>query len=164
MKLKTKDVALMGVMGGIIALISLISIPTPLGIPLTLQIFAISICGFLFGAKSALAVCVWLILGALGLPVFSGGRGGFGEFFSLTGGFLWSFPIFALFFGIPVLGKKQLGIALGLAINYAAGIGQFAAIASKVPLIIFALCLCKDILLVFLAQRLSKRIKRADVC
>ena len=76
----------------IIAVITLISIPTPTGIPLTFQTFAIALCGFTLGKKYGLiAVLIWLTVGIIGLPVFSGMTGGIGQLLGPTGGFLVGF-------------------------------------------------------------------------
>lgn len=64
----------------------------PVGpVPITLQTLFILLAGILGGRKIGLAaVAVYLALGAMGLPVFSGGTGGFARFVSPTGGFLLS--------------------------------------------------------------------------
>lgn len=87
----------------IIAVCSQLSIPLPAGVPLTLQTFAIALCGYLLDIKAApVSVLVWLILGVVGVPVFAGFRGGLSVAVGKTAGFLWSFPIFAALCGIPV--------------------------------------------------------------
>jgi len=67
-------------------------ISIPIGpVPITLQTLFILLAGLLGGRRIAIpAVAVYLALGAMGLPVFSGGTGGFARFFSPTGGFLLS--------------------------------------------------------------------------
>jgi len=65
-------------------------ISIPIGpVPITLQTLFILLAGLLGGRRIGMAaVAVYLALGAMGLPVFSGGTGGFARFFSPTGGFL----------------------------------------------------------------------------
>jgi biotin transport system substrate-specific component len=67
-------------------------ISVPIGpVPITLQTLFILLAGILGGWRIGIpAVAVYLALGAMGLPVFSGGFGGFARFFSPTGGFLLS--------------------------------------------------------------------------
>ncbi|PKL13984.1 MAG: BioY family transporter [Spirochaetae bacterium HGW-Spirochaetae-8] len=67
-------------------------ISIPIGpVPITLQTLFILLAGLLGGRRIGIpAVAVYLALGAMGLPVFSGGTGGFARFFSPTGGFLLS--------------------------------------------------------------------------
>ncbi len=65
-------------------------ISVPLGpVPITLQTFFILTAGILGGRKIGVsAVIIYLIAGALGLPVFSGGTGSIAHFFGPTGGYL----------------------------------------------------------------------------
>lgn len=63
-------------------------------VPITLQTLAVTVIGGLYGARLGAATIVfWLALGAIGLPVFAGGSGGFGHFAGPTGGYLIAFPI-----------------------------------------------------------------------
>lgn len=81
------------------AVLSQIVIPTPFAVPLTLQTFIFALIGYVFGAKRGLAVAfLYLAMGAIGIPVFSGFRGGIGCIFGdLSGGFLVGFlPLTAL--------------------------------------------------------------------
>lgn len=75
------------------------NITIPLGpIPFTLQMFAIPFMIQILTPKQAIAALVgYLILGMIGLPVFSGMRGGFGVMLGPTGGFLWAYLI-----GVPL--------------------------------------------------------------
>lgn len=67
----------------------------PLGpVPFTLQTAIIILMALLLTPGQAAACCgVYLLMGAIGLPVFSGMTGGFGKFLGPTGGFLVSYPI-----------------------------------------------------------------------
>ena len=81
------------------ALISALSpFQIPFGpIPITLQTLAIGLVASLFHPKEAtLSVVIYLLLGAIGLPVFAGGSGGFHAFYGPTAGFLLFFPLRAL--------------------------------------------------------------------
>jgi biotin transport system substrate-specific component len=62
----------------------------PIGpIPLTLQMFAITLAILVLAPKQAIAtIACYLLLGAVGVPVFSGMRGGIGVLAGPTGGFL----------------------------------------------------------------------------
>lgn len=65
-------------------------------VPFTLQTLAIGLIATSFKPKEAiLSVLIYLLLGALGLPVFAGFSGGFAALFSPTAGFLWGFLLFA---------------------------------------------------------------------
>jgi biotin transport system substrate-specific component len=69
-------------------------------VPITLQTYAVCIIGALFGARLAAATVVaYLIEGALGLPVFAGGAGGFAHLLGPTGGYLVGFLFAATLIG-----------------------------------------------------------------
>lgn len=85
-------------------------ISIPLGnISFTLQTFSLFLALLTLGGKGAsLSVFVYLALGAVGLPVFSGFRGGFGALLGVTGGYLWGFLAGCLVFWLitAILGEK----------------------------------------------------------
>ena len=90
------DLARAGLFAALILVCTHLAIPLPSGVPLTLQTFAVALGGFLLGPTyGTLAVGVYLLLGAAGLPVFSGFTGGIGRFAGPTGGFLLGFLLLA---------------------------------------------------------------------
>ncbi len=82
----------------IIAVTSYISIPLPFSpVPISLQTLAILLCGLLLAPKYAfLASGLWLLMGAIGLPVFANGSSGIGIVFGPTGGYIIGFVIAAV--------------------------------------------------------------------
>lgn len=106
----------------------------PIGpIPISLTNFAICITAYLLGTKMATISCVvYLTLGIIGLPVFSGGEGGIGKLMGPTGGFLLGFVFLALISGIFVerfAGKRILhivGMCLGMLVAYLLGSAWFS--------------------------------------
>ncbi|MBQ9429121.1 MAG: biotin transporter BioY [Clostridia bacterium] len=69
----------------------------PAAIPFTLQTLAVALtAGLLGGAQGSAALAVYLALGAVGLPVFSGMRGGLAVLLGPTGGYLFGFFLFIL--------------------------------------------------------------------
>jgi biotin transport system substrate-specific component len=69
-------------------------------VPFTMQTFAVTLIGALFGWRlGAATVAAWLMEGALGLPVFAGGTSGLLPFMGPTGGFLLTFPAAAALTG-----------------------------------------------------------------
>ncbi len=94
-------------------------------IPITLGTFAIYLAGALLGSKKGvIAVSVYILLGAIGLPVFSGFKGGFGVLFGVTGGYIIGYILMALLTGVfSEKGKKLLpvGMVLGTVALYAFG-------------------------------------------
>lgn len=73
-------------------------VTVPFGpVPFTLQTFAVAFALLVLRPKEAVAaVAGYVLLGALGLPVFSGMRGGLGMLVGPTGGFLWGFILGAV--------------------------------------------------------------------
>ena len=115
MKIKTVDLILTALFAAIIAVMSQISIPTPFGVPISLQTFAVALCGYFLGAKKGTAaLLVWIAVGAVGVPVFAGFKGGFAALLGVTGGFIYGFIPLVLLCGIE-LKKKPLRILLGAA-------------------------------------------------
>ncbi|MCI9124447.1 MAG: biotin transporter BioY [Eubacterium sp.] len=84
-----------------------ISIPIPIGpVPIALADFFVMLAGLFLGAKYGLACTVlYLVLGALGLPVFAGGSAGLAILFGPTGGFLFGYLLTAASSG-AIVGKK----------------------------------------------------------
>jgi biotin transport system substrate-specific component len=85
----------------LIAVGSFIRIPLPISpVPITLQVLFIFLAGALLGARWGLiSVIVYMLLGIVGLPVFSGGSSGIGVLFGPTGGYLAGFAVAALIIG-----------------------------------------------------------------
>lgn len=90
---QTRTLAQIALCIAIMAVCAWVAIPFG-AIPITLQMFAISFALVLLPPKAFIAaVAGYLVLGALGLPVFSGMRGGFGVLLGPTGGYLWGYFI-----------------------------------------------------------------------
>lgn len=135
-KMNTKDIVLIAMFATILAVCSWISIPTT--IPFTMQTFGIFLAvGVLGGKRGTLAVLVFLLLGAVGAPVFSGFTGGIGILLGSTGGYIIGFLFSALLmWGMEVLlGKKdwvQIGsMVLGLLVCYLFGTLWFMVVYAK---------------------------------
>ena len=99
--LSIQDLCLIGAVTSILIIMAQISIPLPLGIPMTMQTFAVMLAGILLGPrKGTLTIIMYLLLGSIGLPVFSNFRGGLQCIMGPTGGFIWSFPLMSLLTGL----------------------------------------------------------------
>ena len=125
-KLKTIDMVYIAMMAALMAVCSWISIPGD--VPFTLQIFGLfCVLGLLGGKRGTLAVLVYLLMGAIGLPVFSGFSGGLGRLLGTTGGYLIGYIFSGLIYWlvIKLLGEKRwtmaVGMVLGLVVCYAFG-------------------------------------------
>lgn len=95
------DVAYIAVFAALLAAASVApGIQLPFGVPITLQTLVVSLSALVLGPwRAAGAVGLWLLVGALGLPVFNQGRSGIGVFFGPSGGYLVSFLLAVLLSG-----------------------------------------------------------------
>ena len=171
---KTYDNVYIAVFAVIMAICSWISIPA--AVPFTLQTFGVFIAvGVLGGKRGSLSVLVFILLGAIGIPVFANFSGGIGVLAGPTGGYIIGFLFSALLmWAIEKLpGKKSVmqivSMIAGLIVCYAFGtvwfvivygrmngpIGFTAALAScVVPFII------PDIIKIALAYVLSRKLRK----
>ena len=106
------------------------SISVPLGpVPFTLQTLALAMLPIALGGRDAVVtVVLYLVLGSLGLPVFSGFSGGIASLVGPTGGFLWGFLVgtasAALILGVermPERVREALAVTSMLLISYLLG-------------------------------------------
>lgn len=88
-------------MAALICVGAYLTVPLPLGpVPLVLQNLFVFLAGLLLGSRWGLAsVGIYLLVGALGLPVFVGGTGGLAHFLGPTGGYLFGFAASAFVIG-----------------------------------------------------------------
>ena len=112
---KTRLLTLVGTMAALTAVLAQLSVPLPGGVALTLQTFAVALCGCVLGPlPGAAAVLAYLALGLCGFPVFAGFRGGPDVLLGPSGGFLWGFLILAALAGAGRRHTKPLSCLLGL--------------------------------------------------
>lgn len=167
--IKIRDMVFIAVFTAIIAALSQVSIPMPNMVPITLQTFAVSLAGYFLGAKKGVAsVGVYVMLGAVGAPVFASFKGGFAVLIGYTGGFIWGFIPLALLCGI--LADKKLGMALGVlgvVVCHLLGTLQYMVLSKNgffQSLMLVSLpYILKDLLLIpaafFIAKAIKKRIR-----
>ena len=125
-KMSTRELCYIGICVAATAVLAQISIPLPLGVPLALHTFAVMLTGIILGAKkAAIALLVYLLLGAVGVPVFTQFGGGFHRIIGPWGGFLMSFPFMAFVVGLGAEKGKKLWLVIslmaGAVINLSAG-------------------------------------------
>lgn len=106
------DLARIAVFAALISAMALTP-PIPLGpIPITLQTLGVSLAGLCLGPwRGFAAVALYLVVGAAGLPVFSGGAAGLGVLLGPTGGYLMSFPLAALVGGFVARWAVRRGLS-----------------------------------------------------
>ena len=129
-KFQLVDLCYMAICAALIAICSWISIPA--AIPFTLQTFAVfCVLGILGGRRGTVAILVYILLGAVGLPVFTGFNAGIGALLGTTGGYILGFVFIGLvdwtaemLFGTG-LRVRVAAMILGLMVCYAFGTGWF---------------------------------------
>lgn len=100
-------------------------------IPLSLATFGVYLCGgVLGGKKAAVAIAVYVLLGAVGLPVYSGFEGGFQKLAGVTGGYLIGYILCGFMVGaitdkVKMLLSYPLSMILGTIAIYCTGTGWF---------------------------------------
>ncbi|MDD3369264.1 MAG: biotin transporter BioY [Lachnospiraceae bacterium] len=125
-KISTTQLVYAALFTAILAICSWISIPS--AVPFTMQTFAVFITLSLLGGKlGSLVIFVYILLGDIGVPVFSGFKGGPGALFGTTGGYILGFILTALVYWMitALCGNKLYiritALLLGLTLCYAFG-------------------------------------------
>ena len=121
MKLQLKDWILAAMFAALIAILAQVSIPIPISpVPLTGQTLAIGLAATILNKKTAtLAATLYLLLGAIGMPVFSQFTSGIGIILGPTGGYLVSFILVSFLISL-YLEKTSYSITQALIINHGA--------------------------------------------
>lgn len=125
------DIALIAAFTAIIAACALApALPTPGPVPITLQTFGVLLAGAVLGARRGfLAAGLYVLLGAVGLPIFSGGAAGLGVLAGPSGGYLIGFPLGAALCGFLVERLPRRRLATSVPLIMVAGLaGSFAFI------------------------------------
>lgn len=124
----TYQMILVALMAAITCIFAPMSIQLPGGIPISLTNFIIYVTVFLLGwKKGTISYCIYLLIGTIGLPVFSGFTGGLGKLAGPTGGYLIGFILMAVISGYFIEafpGKVYmyiLGMVLGTLVDYILG-------------------------------------------
>ena len=172
-RLKTTDLVYIGLSAALITVCSWISIP--LSVPITLQTLGICLVAGLFGAKKgSAAVLIYILLGAIGVPVFSGFKGGIGVLFGSTGGYIIGFIFTALIVGMVANKSDKLLMIIismlgGVLVCYIFGTAFFAFVYAKenTPAslgTVLGWCvfpfIIPDIIKIVLAAMLTKKLKK----
>lgn len=124
--LKVRNMALCGAFAAFLTICAWISIPMG-AVSFTMQTFAVLLAlGLLGGKWGGISILVYLLIGATGVPVFSGFQGGFGVLLGATGGYLTGFLFSAAVFSLLrylIPGKNGLlpAMAAALAVCYLVG-------------------------------------------
>lgn len=140
---RTRMLAIAALVAALLGASAYVAIPTPWGVPFTLQVLVVVLAGLVLRPAWALAaVGVYVVLGAIGVPVFAGAQGGLGVLVGPTGGYLVGFlaaaPLIAmvrsrLAAGRPAALADGAGAAAGLVAIYGLGWLQLSAVTGLSP-------------------------------
>jgi len=157
-------------MAALLAVLSQLAIPLQL-VPINLGLLAVLLIGLVLPPRQAMqAVGLYLLMGALGLPVFAGARGGPQALFGPTGGYLLGYFLAAAAISLP--GERAHGFAarlslcaLGLLCCYIPGALYLAFLTGRAIPDVLSLAVLPflpgDLLKALLAAGLSPRLRRA---
>lgn len=174
----TQLLTLSALLCALCAVFSQIQIPIP-PVPISLSLLAVHLCGALLGSRwGTAAVCCYVALGAVGVPVFSGFAGGVSVLFGPTGGFLIGYILCAYAVGTLTarLGFSRrsllLSMAAGTLLCYGAGTAWFMLVTGTDLAGSLTACVLpfipgdslKILLAASLSIRLQKPLRSAGLC
>lgn len=130
--------SLCGLFAAIIAICSWISIPIPPEIPFTMQTFAVfCTLGTLGGGAGTAAILTYILIGAIGIPVYAEFTGGLGILLGYTGGYLAGFVFSGLVYWLitKLFGSKLpiqiLAMTAGMIVCYLLGTLWFMFVSAN---------------------------------
>lgn len=133
LKIKNRDIALIPLFSALMAVCAWISIPSP--IPFTMQTFAVFFAlSFLGAAKGMVSIGIYLLMGAIGLPVYASFTSGMGILLGMNGGYMfgWLFSGLAMLIFEKLFCEKiwirAISMVAGLALCYVTGTAWFMAV------------------------------------
>ena len=166
----TRKLAAAALFAAMTAICSQIQIPLPM-VPINLALFAVHLCGALLGAKwGALAMAAYALLGAVGVPVFSGFAAGPAVLFGKTGGYILGYILCAAIVGAMTrrigftFPKVCAAMVVGVAVCYAFGTAWFMVLTKMNLMTSLTYCVIPflpgDAVKIVLATVLALRLKK----
>lgn len=131
MNINIRKMVLCSLFAALTAVCTWLSIPVA-DIAFTMQTFAVLLTlGILGGRWGTVSILIYLLMGAVGLPVFSGFRGGIGALLGVTGGYIWGFLLLGLtYWALERLGKP-VAMITGMLVCYLCGSAWFMIYAGS---------------------------------
>lgn len=167
-----RDMAYIAMSTAIISVCAWVSVPS--AVPFTMQTFAVFLAAGVLGSRRALAaVSLYVLLGAIGLPVFAGMQGGLGVLVGATGGYISGFLPAAFIAGLRHSGKRDgmvdiILMILGLLVCYTFGtlwyalgyLGGMEGIGAALTACVLPYVI-PDLLKILLAATVARRLRAA---
>ena len=173
-RISVYDLVMVALFAALIAVCAWVTVPG--AVPFTLQTMGVFLAvGLLGGKRGTAAVLVYILLGAVGMPVFSGFSGGVGRLLGTTGGYIIGFLVAALAMWAmeAIFGKAKwvlpVSMLLGLLLCYAFGTAWFLVLYTQTKgaisvASVLSMCvvpfIIPDLLKIALALLLTSRLKR----
>ncbi len=163
--IRVKELTQIALLVALLCVGSQVSIPTIFLVPLTIQVLLVGIVGYFLPLKHSLSCIIsYILIGAIGVPVFANFGGGLGTLFSYTGGFVFGFIPLVILCSI---GKGKIKIPLGVlgaVLCHLTGVIQYSIVAKMDFLTSFLTMslpyIFKDIGLIILAFILANLLKK----
>jgi biotin transport system substrate-specific component len=175
----TRALVVAALLCALLAALAWVKIPLPFTpVPLTLQVFVVCLAALVLPpAEVAMAMGVYLLLGAAGVPVFSGGTGGLGVLLGPTGGYLLGFFVGAflgsaaragmLYVGRSTLASDIAAVTLAILGIYSLGWVQLMLVARMTPAAAFvagvAPFIIADVIKAGVAIAVARTLRRTGV-
>ncbi len=169
---KVRSLVFCALFAAVIAVLAQVQIPLPGLVPISLATFGVMLSGLLLGWRcGTLAVAVYVLLGAVGIPVFAGFKGGLSALMGPTGGYIVGYLPYALLAGLEILNLRDklwgrcVLLVIGTAVCYALGTAWFVHVTGRTLAESMALCVVAflpgDAVKIILAAVLTPRLKKA---
>lgn len=138
---KIKNMVVCALFAAVICVLAPLSVPIG-AVPISLGVFAVALAAAVLGWKrGTVAAALYIIIGAVGLPVFSSYRAGVSVLVGVTGGYIWSYVFMALLIGAGADFKTEKkavkaaalasGMVSALLVCYALGTAQFMIVTGQ---------------------------------
>ena len=162
--LNVRKMTLSSLFAALMVVCAWIAIPTP-AVAVTMQTFGILMAlGTLGGKWGTVSILLYLSMGIIGLPVFSGFQGGIAALLGPTGGFLWGFLLGSLGYWAAEKTGKLPSMVLCQLICYLCGtlwFSHWAGVSLSIAVLTTVVpYLLPDALKLWLAFALSNRIRK----
>lgn len=166
---KNLKITLCALFAALTAIFSQIQIPLP-NIPINLALLAVFMAGAILGAGyGTTSMIVYVLLGAVGVPVFAGFKGGLGTITGATGGYIVGYIVCAFIIGIVIrytgaeIYNIAIAIIIGLAVCYTLGTVWFIILTGNSLISSLSVCVLPflpgDAIKIGLASILSVRLR-----
>ncbi|MDD3297344.1 MAG: biotin transporter BioY, partial [Firmicutes bacterium] len=135
--MKTTEMILVSMFAALMAIFAQITIPLPISpVPITMQELAVCLAAAILGSRLALlSQLIYIAVGIIGMPVFSGGTAGLARLMGPTGGYITGFLLASYVIGkiveqrpLPTIRRTFLAMLCGLLLIYTCGMLQLSLV------------------------------------